>query len=315
MSQLVCAMPGNDAMARSLAGHLNAEIARCDIRRFPDGESFVRIDSGVRGRDVVVVCTLDRPDDKFLPVAFLAATARDLGAASVGLVSPYLAYMRQDRRFHPGEGVTSAYFARMLGGQFDWLTTMDPHLHRRTSLSEIYAIPATVAHAGPAIGDWILANVTTPVIVGPDSESEQWVAAVAERANAPYFVLKKNRLGDHDVQVSTPAVDRWKGRTPVLVDDIVSTAKTMIAAATKFQEGGFEDIVAVGVHALFAGTAYDDLKSSGLTRIVTCNTVPHPSNGIDIAGRLAAAVQDVARFSRGAGDSHGAGGAVGPDQA
>jgi ribose-phosphate pyrophosphokinase len=223
--------------------------------------------------------------------------------------------MRQDTRFRPGEGVTSAYFASLLGGRIDWLVTMDPHLHRRKSLAEIYGIPTAVSPAGSAIGDWIQAHVTASVVVGPDSESEQWVAAVAERAKAPYYVLQKTRLGDRDVKVSMPNTDRWKGRTPVLVDDIVSTARTMIAAATQFREIGFDDIVAIGVHALFAGTAYQDLQSAGVTRIVTCDTVRHPSNGIDIADYLAAAVQDVAHLAGRKRRSNTGSSPIGPDQA
>ena len=315
MTPLIFAMLGNEEMTRGLAANLDAELGQSEVRRFPDGESYVRIDSDVRGRDIVIVSTLDRPDEKFLPLAFFAATARELRAKRIGLVSPYLAYMRQDKRFHPGEGVTSAYFANLLGERIDWLATMDPHLHRHKSLAEIYAIPTAVAHAGSAIGDWIRAHVSAPVIVGPDSESEQWVAAVAERAKAPYCVLRKTRLGDRDVKVSMPNSDRWKGRTPVLVDDIVSTARTMMAAATQFREAGFDDIVAIGVHALFVGSAFQDLKGAGVTRIVTCNTVPHPSNGIDIAESLAAAVRDVAGFAGGRRHSNTGSSPIGAEQA
>lgn len=295
MSLIILPMAENQDMARSLAHHLGGEIGHLEIRSFPDGESFVRIDSEVRGRHVVIVCTLDRPDEKFLRLALLAGTARDLGAARVGLVSSYLPYMRQDIRFNPGEGITSVYFARLLSSQVDWLVTVDPHLHRRNSLSEIYTIPAVVAHAATAIGDWIRENVSAPVVIGPDSESEQWVSVVAERAAAPYSVLTKKRLGDRDVRVSDAEAKRWQGRTPVLVDDIVSTARTMIAAATQFREVGFSDIVAIGVHALFAGQAYEELKGAGVGRVVTCNSVSHASNGVDISPYLAAAIRDLVR--------------------
>ena len=293
MKPLIFAMPGNEEMAHTLARLLSADMAQGEVKRFPDGESFVRIDSDVRMRDLVIVCTLDRPDKRFLSLAFLAATARELGAERIGLVSPYLGYMRQDKRFHPGEGVTSSYFARLLSGQVDWLVTMDPHLHRRKDLSEIYTIPTAVAHAAPAVGDWIRENVASPVVIGPDSESEQWVAAVAARAACPYAVLTKTRMGDRDVRVSAPDPNRWQGRTPVLVDDIVSTARTMIAAAAQFRDAGFSGIVAIGVHALFAGRAYEDLTAAGVARVITCNTVSHPSNCIDISEYLALAVREV----------------------
>src|SRR6185503_12811188 len=122
----------------------------------------------------IILCTLADPDAKFLPLIFAAATARELGAARVGLVAPYLAYMRQDRRFNPGEAVTSRYVAKLISGAFDWLVTVDPHLHRYGALGEIYTIPTRAIHAAPLMSDWIRRNVPDPLIVGPDSESEQW---------------------------------------------------------------------------------------------------------------------------------------------
>ncbi len=299
MNSMLLAMPENGRMARNLARQLDWELGEVKIRRFPDGESHVRIDSDVSGRRLAIVCSLDQPDEKFLPLSLLGATARDLGAAGVGLIAPYLAYMRQDTRFQPGEGVTSVYFAKLLGANFDWLATVDPHLHRRKSLSEIYAIPCAVARAGGPIAEWIRANVTKPVIVGPDSESEQWVANVAALAEAPHVVLEKTRFGDRDVAISAPGIENWKGRTPVLVDDIVSTARTMVAAATHFRQAGLAPVVAIGIHGLFVGNAFADLEGAGADRVVTCNTVPHPSNAIDIAGALAQAVRDATdRLSR-----------------
>jgi ribose-phosphate pyrophosphokinase len=133
---------------------------------------------------------------------------------------------RQDRRFQPGEAVTSTYFAKILSSQIDWMVTVDPHLHRRSSLAEIYSIPTQVMHAAPLISDWIRNEVKKPLLIGPDSESEQWVAAVARDAVAPHLVLQKVRHGDRDVEISVPEVARWRDHIPVLVDDIVSTGRT-----------------------------------------------------------------------------------------
>src|SRR5215207_2968948 len=121
-------MPGNEDMAAKLASALDSDIALLEARRFPDGESYLRLEPDVSGRILVIICTLDHPDDKFLPLSFAAAAARELGVAQVGLVAPYLAYMRQDKRFKDGEAVTSRYFASLVSSQFDWLVTVDPHL-------------------------------------------------------------------------------------------------------------------------------------------------------------------------------------------
>ena len=291
MRPMLLALPGNEQMAQALAGLLDAELGRLSLRRFPDGETYVRIDSPVVDREVVVVCTLDRPDDKFLPLAFLSATAADLGAAQVGLVAPYLAYMRQDRRFLEGEGVTSKYFARLLSSNLAWLVTVDPHLHRLGSLAEIYAVPSTVISAAPAMSDWIRSHVERPVLIGPDAESVQWVGAVAERAGAPFLVLDQLRRGDRDVEVSVPDVGRWRGHTPVLVDDIISTARTMLATIGHLKRAGLGAPLCLGVHAVFAQGAYEALLSQGAARVVTCNTITHPSNAIDLSARIGSAAQ------------------------
>ena len=229
-SPILLALAGNETCASDLAARLGVELGRVIVRRFPDDETYVRVESDLTGRPVALVCALDRPDTKTVPLLLLAAAARDLGAHRVGLVAPYLAYLRQDARFQPGEGMTSAYFAALLSGAFDSLVTVDPHLHRHRSLDELYAIPTVTVHAAPAIGRWILANVERPFVIGPDVESAQWVEAVATEAGIPWLVLEKTRRGDRDVEVSIPDMDRFKDRTPVLVDDIVSTAQTMIAA-------------------------------------------------------------------------------------
>lgn len=293
MKPLILAWPGNLDRAESLAARIGAELGKMTVRRFPDGESYLRIDTPVEGRPVVLLGTLDRPDEKVLPLLFLAATAKDLGAARVGLIAPYLAYMRQDRRFQPGEGISSVYFARLLSGFVDWLVTVDPHLHRRKSLIEIYSIPTVVVHAAPLISEWIRANIKSPVLVGPDAESAQWVGEVAEGADAPYIVLEKVRRGDRDVDVSVPEVERWRKHTPVLVDDIISTGRTMIETIGHLRHVGLPPPVCIGIHAIFADRAYDDLQKAGAVRVVTCNTVPHVTNAVDVNDLLAEGVREM----------------------
>ena len=287
MTPLLVAIPGNERLTEDLAATLRHELGHLEIRAFPDGETYLRFHTSPDGRSVAIVCTLSHPNEKFLSLIFSAATARELGATKVGLVAPYLAYMRQDRRFNPGEAVTSRQVARLLSDAFDWLVTVDPHLHRYGSLADIYSIPTRVVHAAPLISDWIKANVTDPLIIGPDSESEQWVAAVASDAHAPYSVLEKVRRGDRDVEIRLKDLEQWKGRTPVLVDDIISTGRTMIEAVRLLTSQGWPAPVCVAVHGLFADDA-DVLLARAGARVVTSNSVPHETNAIDIGKALAA---------------------------
>jgi ribose-phosphate pyrophosphokinase len=289
---LLFAMPGNEAMAQALAGALDGDIGELEVRAFPDGETYVRFATGPAGRALVLVCTLDRPDRKVLPLRFAAATARELGAGGIGLAAPYLGYMRQDRRFKPGEAVTSREFASILSGAFDWLATVDPHLHRYGSLEEIYGIPTRAVHAAPLISKWIETNLDRPVIIGPDSESEQWVSAVANEAGAPYTVLSKVRHGDRDIEISMRNPADLDGRTPVLVDDIVSTGRTMIETVRLIKARQDADPVCIAVHGLFAEGS-DVLLAQAGARVVTSNTIPHRTNGIDVTGILGDAIREL----------------------
>jgi ribose-phosphate pyrophosphokinase len=293
MTSIVVPMPGNREIAGLLAAEIGAETGELLVRHFPDGESYLRYETPVEGKSVVLVATLDRPDAKILPLIFAAGTAMDLGASRVGLVAPYLAYMRQDKRFKSGESVSSVHFAKTVSPWIDWLVTVDPHLHRRSSLDEIYSVPSAVVRAAPLVSNWIRESVPRPLLIGPDSESEQWVAAVAADAEAPFVILEKTRRGDRDVEVSVPEVDKWRGRTPVLVDDIISTARTMIETVEHVRAAGLNAPVCVGIHAVFADGAYAELKQAGAGEIVSSNTISHDSNRIDVSSLIVSAIRRI----------------------
>lgn len=293
MKPILFALPGNEAMGAELCRLRGWEQGAWELRAFPDGETHVRYGTGLAGREVILVCSLDRPNDKTVPLYLAACVARELGARRVGLILPYLAYMRQDARFHSGEGVTARHFAALLSRAGDWLVTVDPHLHRIHRLDEIYAIPSPVVAAAPAIAAWIAEHVRQPLVIGPDEESEQWVAQVAAAAGCPYTTLRKERRGDRDVSVSVPELARWRLHTPVLVDDIASTARTMIAAAARVREAGMPAPVCVAVHPLFAAGAYAELLGAGVAAVASTDTVAHPSSVIGLAGAIGAAADGI----------------------
>jgi ribose-phosphate pyrophosphokinase len=283
MTPVVFALPGNELLAEKIIVGIDGDKGELIVRHFPDGETYVRIMSAVEKKKVIVVCTLHHPDEKLLPLLFLCRSMKELKAKSICLVAPYMAYMRQDKEFNPGEAVTSKYFAEILSSLADRLITVDPHLHRRKSMYEIYSMTCDVLHATLIISDWITNNIENPVLVGPDRESKQWVSAIAHHANTPFIILEKKRNGDKDVEVSTLHAEKYKEHTPVLVDDIISTASTMIATVKLLKAAGMKPPVCIGVHAVFAHDAYEDLLSVGVKEVVTCNTIQHVSNKIDVS--------------------------------
>lgn len=293
MPRVLLPFAPQEAMAQALAPALGARIGQLEWRRFPDGESLVSVDEDLAEADVAILASLDRPDQIALALRFAAATAREFGARSVGLIAPYLAYMRQDKRFHPGEAISAPLFAGFLEESFDWLVTADPHLHRNPELASLYRIPARRVATAPLVADWIRVNIPDAIVIGPDSESRQWVSDIANRAGVPYQVLTKIRRGDRDVEVSLPDPDAARGRRPVIVDDIVSSGRTAIETLGHLQRLGLPATVCIAIHAVFAGDAYEQLLAAGAARVVSTDSIPHPSNAISTVGLLAEASADL----------------------
>lgn len=297
MKPLFVPLPGNEPMAARLASLLDGELGSLELHVFPDGECLPRFTGAVLRRAVVLVCTLDRPNEKVLSLLFAADAARELGAASLGLVAPYLCYMRQDRRFQAGEAITSRSFARLVDARFDWLVTVDPHLHRYHALSDIYAIPALAAHAAPALADWLRANVQQPFLIGPDEESRQWVAAVAAACGAPWDVLRKEREGDRSVILRTDHLRLPAGVTPVLLDDIIASGATVLQALRAVRRQVASPVVVAAVHYLGGARLERELSRRG-ARLVACNTVSHQAACIDVMPIVAQGISTFAGGSR-----------------
>lgn len=291
-STLIFSLFGSDHFVNELAKALEFEKIQPIWHQFPDGESYLRYEMPLMGCKVIIVDTLDHPNEKFLPLIFAAETAKDLGATEIGLIAPYLAYMRQDTRFHSGEAITSAYFAKLISQTFDWMITVDPHLHRYHALSEIYTIPTQVVPAAPVISSWIHKHIKQPLLIGPDGESKQWVSQIAEAINAPFTVLEKVRLADHDVKVSIPNMENFLDYVPVLMDDIVSTGQTMIETIRHLRSLETKQPVCIAVHPIFSGITTQTLIEAGAQQVVSCNTIPHDTNQLDLSQSLVRALKD-----------------------
>jgi len=291
MSRLLFNMGLDAQLVKALLAESGCELGGYEIRQFPDGETYQNVFTDVADRDCVLLINGVQPDAQFLSWIYMADNLKELGAKSVGLLTPYLPYMRQDIRFKPGECVTSRHFAKMISQNFDWLVTTDPHLHRYDALSEIYSIPTQIVPAAPAIAEWIKANVASPVIVGPDIESQQWVAEVASMVGCEFEVLLKERSGDRDVKVSLPNRKDIMDCTPVLVDDIISTGRTMAAAVSNLVASGMNAPTCIGVHPLFSDECVSLLKEAGASQVVSCNTLNHPSAKIELTRAWAKVLQ------------------------
>ena len=236
---------------------------------------------------VIVQSFQPHPEMSLFDIVFAAETAKDLGAKKVILAAPYLAYMRQDKRFHPGEAVSSRIMAKLLNNSVDKVITIDPHLHRYRSMKEVFTIPAKNLTANLLIADFVKKKISDAVVIGPDWESYQWAEAIAKRIGVQSTVLEKTRYSSRHVTSKMTKQVELRGKNVVIVDDIISTGHTIAEAAKKAKAAGAKSITAIGVHGLLVEGALAKMKKAGVTKVVTTNCIEHRTNGIDVTGLLA----------------------------
>lgn len=288
MSVQVQAFAEGETAGRALAAALELPFGLVRSHRFPDGELLPTV-PGARPC-VIVYRSLDSPNDKLIELVLACEAWRRLGARRLVLVAPYLAYMRQDRAFAPGQAVSQRAVAGLLSHSFDRLLSVDPHLHRIAALKEVFGdMPAESISAAACIGDW-LASEGAPAdvaLIGPDEESARLVRAVAERLGADWTVMAKTRRGDRQVELGPIEPQAVQGREVVLVDDICSSGATLMAAAREALSLGARRVRAVVVHALFNDSTALRLRSAGIGQVVSTDSVSHPTNRIRLAPVLA----------------------------
>jgi len=288
-TSLLLGFPDYSAAAHRLAQCLNLPCEIAVLHRFPDGESKLRLPTGLPER--LIVCrSLDHPNDKLIELLLTAETARAAGVKHLTLVAPYLCYMRQDMAFAPGEAVSQRIIAPWLGRLFDTVITVDPHLHRIDELREVMpAARAITLSAGNLIGDLLKARLGAPLLVGPDSESRQWVARIAAHAGLEFLIAEKQRRSDHEVDIALPPGE-LRGRTAVIVDDMASTGRTLATTAALLYQAGAATVHCCVTHPLFVGDAITVLHAAGVQQIWSSDSVPHASNAFTLAPLLAAAL-------------------------
>ena len=286
---ILIGFPEGQALAGRLAARTGLPLHQVALHRFPDGESLVRLEAAPER--AVIVRSLDQPNDKLVELQFLAGSLRERGCRELTLVAPYLAYMRQDMEFRPGEVVSQRIMGRWLGGLFDRIVTVDPHLHRTHDLGEVFpGGRAAALTAGPLLGAWARAQGAADqgwVVLGPDEESDHLVTATAKAAGVRGIVGRKVRRGDQDVSVALPTGADLSGRTVLFVDDIISSGGTLIDAAKVACAHGAVRVLAATVHAVFPMERLERFKAAGIELVVSADGIPHPTNAIGLTDLIA----------------------------
>ena len=299
---VVYGFPDSADAARRLAQALEIPCHVADLHRFPDGESLVRLPEPAPNEPVeraIVYRSLDRPNDKLVELTLAASVLRRQGVADLCLVAPYMAYMRQDAIFRPGEPVSQAVVGEWLGRCFDRFVCVEPHLHRTHTLDEVFVGRPSVALSGAApIAAHLRAAGVAPgtIVVGPDEESAPLVEAVAGPLGLTGIVGRKERRGDRDVTVALPPDAPIHGRPVVIVDDVISSGETIFSCARAARMLGADTLRVYGVHALYGETVAGRFAAEGLDRPLSCDGVPHPSNVMPLNGLIADAVRSLWAF-------------------
>lgn len=292
MTAAVFAFAESALQAERLARACAIPLHAVEVRRFPDGESLVRVDG--QARTAFLFRSLDDPNAKLVELLLAASALRDRGAERVILIAPYLAYMRQDMAFREGEAISQRVIGGLLASWFDGLVTVDPHLHRIASLAEVMpGIPALALAAAPVLIAALAPNLDPrTVLVGPDSESRPWVENIARPLGLEVLVGCKERQGDRDVLLGVPGIEAVGGRPAIVVDDVVSSGTTLIACARLLRDAGASRVEAVVTHTL-AGT--DDLarmEAQGIERLRATDSITNPAGSLPLAAILAEALRE-----------------------
>jgi len=276
--------------AKRLAKQLGLEYHEVAIHHFPDGESKVTLPSTL-DTEIIFCRSLNHPNDKLIELLLACETARQQGVRHITLVAPYLCYMRQDIAFNPGEAVSQKIIGQWLGQLFDRVITVDPHLHRIDNLNQAIPNTETIGLSATRLMSEFLANrPNPPLLLGPDSESEQWVKQIAEHTGLEWEIAGKQRHGDHNVEIMLPEIG-FKDCIIVIVDDVASTGRTIAQTAKALHQRGAQTVNCLVTHPLFADDAEQVLTNACINHIWSTDSIDHHSNVIQLAPLLAKAIK------------------------
>ena len=280
----------SESLASKVGQELHLKAGGLEIRRFPDGEKYLRVLDNVKDENVVVIQSIHHaPDELIFEYLLLVGTLKDLGARRVTGVIPYFGYARQDERFKPGEALTFRIVSKLMESVgTDEIYTIDMHQHRVLKSSEVFKIPSHNLSAMPLLADYVRKTgvVQKPLVIGPDAEAEQWAKLAAEQLNTDYDVFEKKRLGDDRVEIR-PRKSSAKDRDVLMVDDIISTGGTIVEAAKILVQQGANKIAVACTHPILASGALDKIRAAGVKSIVGTDTVPSEISKVSVAPLIA----------------------------
>ena len=273
-------------LAKELASVMGCDYIQAATTTFPDGECYTRIDAEKLDDDVVIVQTTS-PDSKLIELLLLQDAVRRLGAKSITLVIPYFGYARQDRVFKPGEPESAKVMCQHLDMNCDRVITVDIH---KEAVLNYFNHPHKDLKAAPVIAEYFKGK-GIDMVLSPDIGAAGRAKMVGEVMGVPYDHLEKTRLSGTEVRIA-PAKADVKGKKVLIVDDMISTGATIIAAAYALREAGAAGISVACPHGVFVNNAIEKFTGSSLDALLSCNTLNNPVSHISVASLIAEAIKD-----------------------
>ena len=285
----------SDVLAIKTARILDIDLIRTEVKKFPDGETYVRIPTSVEGKKIAVIQSMAQyPNENLIEYFLTVNTLKDLGAKEVIGVIPYFAYARQDERFKEGEAISLKIIAQLIEKSgTDAVITVDMHRHRVFDMSDIFSIPVTDLSAVGELTKYMSKyyKMENPAVIGPDAESEAWAKIAARILNTDYYILSKQRFSGTEVKVSIKDKLNVENRDVFIVDDIISTGGTIVNAMEILKEHGAKDIYVACTHPILVMHALARIYEKGAKVVIGTDTVNSPISFVSVAPVIAEELQ------------------------
>jgi ribose-phosphate pyrophosphokinase len=263
----------NPELAAKIAAYLGLPVGEATVSSFPDGETFVKINENIRGRDVYIVQPTCPPTNQNLMELLIMIDAmRRASAARISAVIPFYGYARQDRKDQPRVPITAKLVANLLDAAgANRVLAMDLHAQQ---IQGFFDIPVDHLYAAPVIYEYLAAkNLDNLVVVSPDVGGMKMASAYSQMLNAGLAIVVKRRVSATQIEPQFIVGD-VKDKDILLVDDITETAGTLVGAAKMLKEYGARRIFAGVSHAVLNDLAIERLPKSDLCELITTNTTP-----------------------------------------
>ncbi|MCR6669177.1 MAG: ribose-phosphate diphosphokinase [archaeon YNP-WB-040] len=284
--------PSSQGLGRRLSILLSLDLVNFEWKIFPDGESYFRLLSKVDD-SVILVHSLTPPQDKrIVELFFLLKLLSDYRAKDIILVIPYLAYMRQDKRFLDGEIVSVEVLADLLKTfDIDRYVFVDVH---SGEVLKFFGDRAMEVSAFPLIGDFLSKyHLINPIVIAPDAKAFKYAETVAKIIGAESDYIVKRRDRSSGAVESELKEFNVGGRDVILVDDIISTGGTMINAIKILKEHGANRVFACCTHGLFIGNAVINMFNAGVYDIISTDTIESYYSRVSAAPAIASAIKSI----------------------